>query len=58
MLWEFGRGLLDVNLRKRVTGHEITVLYYNNAKKGFKFIGDDPERSYQWMRDVREESIY
>ena len=24
-------------------GHEITVLYYNNVHKGYKFIGDDPE---------------
>ena len=25
------------------SGHGITVLYYNNVRKGFKFIGDDPE---------------
>ena len=24
-------------------GHEVTVLYYNNVHKGYKFIGDDPE---------------
>ena len=24
-------------------GHELTTLYYQNCKKGFKFIGDDPE---------------
>ena len=36
-------------------GHEITVLYYNNAKKGFKFIGDDPESKVIPVdEDVRE----
>ena len=25
------------------SGHGVTVLYYYNVDKGFKFIGDDPE---------------
>ena len=25
------------------SGHGVTVLYYYNVKKGYKFIGDDPE---------------
>ena len=33
----------------------ITVLYYNNVEKGFKFIGDDPEgKVIPIPKDVRE----
>ena len=36
-------------------GHEITVLYYNNVPKGYKFIGDDPEnRCIKVPSDVLE----
>ena len=39
-------------------GHEITVLYYNNVHKGYKFIGDDPEnRIIKVPSDVLELSL-
>tara|TARA_B100001996_G_scaffold64386_1_gene46407 strand:- start:194 stop:892 length:699 start_codon:yes stop_codon:yes gene_type:complete len=39
-------------------GHEITVLYYNNAKKGFKFIGDDPEGKVIPVREEVRDRVY
>ena len=37
------------------SGHGVTVLYYYNVKKGFKFIGDDPEgQVIPIPKDVRE----
>ena len=39
-------------------GHEITVLYYKNVKKGFKFIGDDPEGKVIPISPEVRESVY
>ena len=37
------------------SGHGITILYYKNVTKGFKFIGDDPEGKITPIpEDVRE----
>ena len=40
------------------SGHGITVLYYNNVKKGFKFIGDDPEGKVIPISPEVRETVY
>ena len=40
------------------SGHGITVLYYNNVRKGFKFIGDDPEGKVIPISPEVRESVY
>tara|TARA_Y100000816_G_scaffold26448_1_gene16939 strand:- start:16 stop:702 length:687 start_codon:yes stop_codon:yes gene_type:complete len=37
------------------SGHGVTILYYYNVEKGFKFIGDDPEgKVIPIPKDVRD----
>ena len=37
------------------SGHGVTILYYYNVEKGFKFIGDDPEgKVIPIPKDIRE----
>ena len=37
------------------SGHGVTILYYYNLEKGFKFIGDDPEgKVIPIPQDIRE----
>jgi len=40
------------------SGHGITVLYYNNVRKGFKFIGDDPEGKVIPISPEVRETVY
>ena len=40
------------------SGHGITVLYYKQVKKGFKFIGDDPEGKVIPISPEVRETVY
>ena len=40
------------------SGHGVTILYYYNVEKGFKFIGDDPEGKVIPISPEVRESVY